>query len=233
MAKVQKALWAEEKAEVEVLLAQKDEHANIGRRLKTLQASVEGGGRTVRNGMGQVHSNTNQHQIKIHSMLPGRLVSMDSNLVLKTLRSSLSTLTRCLSRGKTRERKRGSFGLGKWNLGGSRFSLLLTKFSPAQVGLTEYLNSLKRVNRALTEMGTTNMRANQQAIGDFNELLAEGCNKLEEVYRSVLLEYSQPLEPLHYLTRGKQRVSSTSVNSNAYSPKNYPSQIYQMRLRQS
>ena len=69
MTKVQKAVWAEEKAEVEVLLAQRDEHVNIGRRLKTLQASVEGGGRTVRDGMGQVHSNTNQHQIKIHSML--------------------------------------------------------------------------------------------------------------------------------------------------------------------
>ena len=78
-----------------------------------------------------------------------------------------------------------------------------TKPRPAQVGLTEYLNSLKRVNRALAEMGTTNMRANQQAIDDFNELLAQGSTKLEEVYRSLLLENSQPLEPLHYLTRGK------------------------------
>ena len=78
-----------------------------------------------------------------------------------------------------------------------------TKPRPAQVGLTEYLNSLKRVNRALAEMGTTNMRANQQAIGDFNELLTHGSTSLEEVYRSLLLENSQPLEPLHYLTRGK------------------------------
>ena len=87
MAKVQKALWAEEKAEVEVLLAQRDEHASIGRRLKTLQASVEGGGRTVRDGMGQVHSNTNQHQIKIHSMLSTRQVKMESNLPIQTLKS--------------------------------------------------------------------------------------------------------------------------------------------------
>lgn len=57
-------------------------------------------------------------------------------------------------------------------------------------------------------MGTTNMRANQQAIGDFNELLAEGSKRLEEFYRSVLLEYSQPLEPLHYLTRGRPRICS-------------------------
>lgn len=205
MAKVQKALWAEEKAEVEVLLAQRNEHANIGKRLKTLQASVEGGGRTVRDGLGQVHSNTNQHQVKIHSMFSGRQLKMESNLLLffKTSRSSPSTLTRCLSQDKTKERKRESFGLGKSNLGSSRCSSMLTKYRPAQVGLIEYMNSLKRVNRALAEMGTTNMRANQQAIGDFNELLAEGCNKLELVYRSLLLEYSQPLEPLHYLTRGK------------------------------
>lgn len=117
MAKVQKAVWAEEKAEVEVLLAQRDEHANIGRRLKTLQASVEGGGRTVRDGMGQVHSNTNQHQIKIHSMLADQEVNMEPNVLFKTLRSLSSTLTRCLSRDKTKVRKRGSFGLGKSNQG--------------------------------------------------------------------------------------------------------------------
>ena len=52
-------------------------------------------------------------------------------------------------------------------------------------------------------MSTTNMRANQQAIGDFNELLAQGSKRLEEVYRSLLLDNSRPLEPLHYLTRGK------------------------------
>ena len=113
MAKVQKAVWAEEKAEVEVLLAQKDEHVNIGRRLKTLQASVEGGGRTVRDGMGQVHSNTNQHQIKIHSMLPGREWKTEPNALTQTLRNSSSTLIRCLSRDKTKERKRGSFELGE------------------------------------------------------------------------------------------------------------------------
>ena len=122
MAKVQKAVWAEEKAEVEVLLAQKDEYVNIGRRLKTLQASVEGGGRTVRDGMGQVHSNTNQHQIKIHSMLPGREWKIEPNTLSQTLRNSSSTLIRCLSRDKTEGRKRGSFELGESYQGKSRLS---------------------------------------------------------------------------------------------------------------
>ena len=119
MAKVQKALWAEEKAEVEVLLAQRDEHVSIGRRLKALQASVEGGGRTVRDGMGQVHSNTNQHQTKIHSMLPNRDVKMVPNVLLKTLRSLSSTLTRCLSPDKTKARKRVSYKPGESSLGES------------------------------------------------------------------------------------------------------------------
>ena len=127
MAKAHKAMWAEEKAEVEVLLAQKDEHANIGKRLKTLQAGVEGGGRTVRDGMGQVHSNTNQHQIKIHSMSPGKVLNMESNALLKTLRSSSSTLTGCLSQDKTRKRKRGSSALGKTSPWASRPFPLLTK----------------------------------------------------------------------------------------------------------
>lgn len=140
MAKVQKAVWAEEKAEVEVLLAQRDEHASIGRRLKSLQASVEGGGRTVRDGMGQVHSNTNQHQIKIHSMLPGvvgREVEVKSDVLFKTLRSSSSTLTRCLNQDKTKERKRESFELGKPTLRPSRILTLLTKTQNSDQGRSD------------------------------------------------------------------------------------------------
>ena len=125
MTKVQKAVWAEEKAEVEVLLAQRDEYVNIGRRLKTLQASVEGGGRTVRDGMGQVHSNTNQHQIKIHSMLPvERKAEMEANVQMKILRKSSSTLIRCLNQDKTKERKRELFEPGMSKPTGRFFSLL-------------------------------------------------------------------------------------------------------------
>lgn len=72
---------------------------------------------------------------------------------------------------------------------------------PAKVGLTEYMASLKRVDRALTQMTTTNLRANQQAIGDFNELLSEGSAKLQDLFRSAVLEDTKPLEPLHYITK--------------------------------
>lgn len=77
--------------------------------------------------------------------------------------------------------------------------------SPTKVGLTEYLASLKRVDRALSQMTATNLRANQQAIGDFNELLSEGRDNLQGLFRSSLQEYAKPVEPLHYLTKGEHR----------------------------
>jgi len=63
--------------------------------------------------------------------------------------------------------------------------------------------SLKRVERALSQMTSTNLRANQQAIGDFNELLSEGSNRLQDLFRSALLDNERPVEPLHFITKGQ------------------------------
>ena len=70
--------------------------------------------------------------------------------------------------------------------------------------------SLKRVERALSQMTATNIRANQQAIGDFNELLSEGSNKLQDLFRTALLEDVQKIEPLHYITKRRLHCPSGS-----------------------
>ena len=72
---------------------------------------------------------------------------------------------------------------------------------PDTVGLTEYLASLKRIDRKLSQTSATNLRVNQQAIGDFNELLGEGNQKLQNLFRSLLTEDIRPVEPLHYITK--------------------------------
>ena len=64
--------------------------------------------------------------------------------------------------------------------------------------------SLKRLERAIAQMTTTNIRANQAAIGDFNELLNAGRYNLEESFRSTLAESAKPVEPLHYITKGER-----------------------------
>lgn len=68
MSKARNAAHAEEKAEVEVLFADATKYSDLGKRLKVLQASLEGGGRTVRDAIGPVHNNTREHQVMIHSM---------------------------------------------------------------------------------------------------------------------------------------------------------------------
>ena len=54
-------------------------------------------------------------------------------------------------------------------------------------------------------MTATKLRVNQQAIGDYSELLAEGSDQLQNMFRSSLSKDLQPIEPLHYIT--KRRLS--------------------------
>ncbi|MCJ1466479.1 exocyst complex component exo70 [Pseudocyphellaria aurata] len=77
----------------------------------------------------------------------------------------------------------------------------IIRAGPAKVGLSEYLASLKRIDRALSQMMSKNLRVNQQAIGDFNELLSEGSTHLQNLFRSTLASNVQPVEPLHYITK--------------------------------
>jgi len=77
----------------------------------------------------------------------------------------------------------------------------IIKNGPGAVGLTEYLASLKRIDRTLSQMSASNIRANQHAIGDFNELLSEGNVNLQNFFRSLLTEDVRPVEPLYYITK--------------------------------
>ncbi|KAL8853871.1 MAG: hypothetical protein Q9221_001342 [Calogaya cf. arnoldii] len=77
----------------------------------------------------------------------------------------------------------------------------IIRAGPDPKGITEYLASLKRLDRALSQMSSTNLRVNQKAIGDFNELLSEGSSQLQVLFRSILADDLQPVEPLHYLVK--------------------------------
>ena len=60
-------------------------------------------------------------------------------------------------------------------------------------------------------MTATKLRVNQQAIGDYSELLAEGSDQLQNMFRSSLSKDLKPIEPLHYIT--KRRLSSLTKNT--------------------
>ncbi|KAJ5651318.1 uncharacterized protein N7484_005041 [Penicillium longicatenatum] len=72
---------------------------------------------------------------------------------------------------------------------------------PQSSGLSQYLSAMKRVEKALVDLNTTNLRSNQKAIAEFNSLLSTGSSQLQEMLRSELQQHVTPIEPLHYLTK--------------------------------
>lgn len=80
-------------------------------------------------------------------------------------------------------------------------------FRPTEVGLSEYLASLSRIERVLSQMTSTSLRANQEALGDFNELLYTGSIQLQNLFRSILTSHAQMVEPLHFITKRKVTIS--------------------------
>ncbi|KAJ5923934.1 hypothetical protein N7466_008121 [Penicillium verhagenii] len=77
----------------------------------------------------------------------------------------------------------------------------IIRAGPLSSGLSQYISAMKRVEKALVDLNTTNLRSNQTAIADFNALLSTGSGQLQEMFRSELKQHVTPIEPLHYLTK--------------------------------
>ncbi|KAH8705767.1 putative exocyst complex component Exo70 [Talaromyces proteolyticus] len=77
----------------------------------------------------------------------------------------------------------------------------IIRAGPQSAGLSQYLAALKRIDFALQNLTSTNLRSNQQAISEFSSLLSIGCQKLQDLYRSLLKQNIEKIEPLHYLTK--------------------------------
>ncbi|KAJ5444697.1 uncharacterized protein N7458_008569 [Penicillium daleae] len=77
----------------------------------------------------------------------------------------------------------------------------IIRAGPKISGLSQYLSAMKRVEKALVDLNTTNLRSNQKAMSDFNALISTGSNMLQDTFKSELSQHVTPIEPLHYLTK--------------------------------
>lgn len=106
----------------------------------------------------------------------------------------------------------------------------ILRSQPDKVGLAEYIASIDRTNQALRDLKVTNLRSNQNAISDLSSLLAVGIGNLENIFREILRQDSQPIEPLKQIMQGLEfpRIAATksaqlrTINTNI---SNYTSQI--------
>lgn len=161
------AAFAEESAEVELLLASLDKLTNLTRKIKSSMSRLDVSGQVVREAIGPIYSNTQQLQI--------------TNRNIERINEQIEKLRQPLD---AKGREEGIIRAG-----------------PQKSGLPAYLAALKRVDRALTDLNSSNLRSNQQAISDFEGLLLVGITQVQDQYRALLEEDVSPVEPLHYITK--------------------------------
>ncbi|OJD22916.1 hypothetical protein ACJ73_05731 [Blastomyces percursus] len=77
----------------------------------------------------------------------------------------------------------------------------IIRAGPRSAGLLEYLGALKRLDRALSDLNSTNLRSNQKAVSEFSTLLSTGSSKIQEMFKGTLRENVASVEPLHYITK--------------------------------
>lgn len=80
----------------------------------------------------------------------------------------------------------------------------IIRAGPDKAGLSNYLGSIKRLNKSYSEMQASNMRANQRTMADLGRLLNSGNTQLENHFDRLLRgETPRTIEPLHYITKDK------------------------------
>ncbi|KAL3474385.1 Cullin repeat-like-containing domain protein [Aspergillus californicus] len=77
----------------------------------------------------------------------------------------------------------------------------IIRAGPQTDNLSQYLSAMKRVDDALVDLNSTNLKSNQKAISEFTSLLGVGNTKLLDLLRLKLGQHVSPIEPLHYLTK--------------------------------
>lgn len=167
MAGSSNAAFAEESAEVEVLLASLTKTKDITKRIAASLTRLDTSGKIVMEAIGPIYSNTQQLQVTNQNI-------DKVNEAIEKLRQPLDA----------RGREEGIIRAG-----------------PKNSGLPQYLNALKRVEKALKDLSSSNMRSNQQAISEFHTLLSTGVNQLHDTYRQMLQEDANTIEPLHFITK--------------------------------
>lgn len=80
----------------------------------------------------------------------------------------------------------------------------IIRVGPDKAGLPNYLASIKRLTKSLTDMQASNLRANQQTMTDLARLIKSGNTQLENHFDKLLrAETPRSIEPLHYITKDK------------------------------
>lgn len=78
----------------------------------------------------------------------------------------------------------------------------IIRMGPDKAGLSRYLDSIKRLNRALSNMKASNLRSTQQTMSELQRLVKSGNMALENHFDKILRAETPPaIEPLYFVTK--------------------------------
>lgn len=91
----------------------------------------------------------------------------------------------------------------------------IIRMGPEKAGLTQYINSLKRLYKTLNAMKTSNLRSTQETVAEVQRLIKSGNTQIEAYYDKVLRnDTPRSIEPLRYTTKNEPfPVLSEDTNS--------------------
>jgi exocyst complex protein 7 len=80
----------------------------------------------------------------------------------------------------------------------------IIRMGPDKAGLMNYLASVRRLSRALSDMKASNLRSTQQTMADLQRLVKSGNTALENHFDKLLrAETLRSIEPLHFVTKNQ------------------------------
>lgn len=80
----------------------------------------------------------------------------------------------------------------------------IIRAGPDKAGLSNYLASIKRLNKCFADMQASNIRANQTIQAELGRLIKSGNTQLEAHFEKLLREETpRSVEPLHFITKDK------------------------------
>src|SRR3569833_2471130 len=97
----------------------------------------------------------------------------------------------------------------------------IIRTGPEKAGLSNYLGSIKRLNKALGDMKASNLRSTQQTVADLQRLIKSGNTQLEYHYDKLLHgETPREIEPQHNITKNKTNPNKTQNKNTQKKHKN-------------
>ena len=190
----------EARAEVDVLNSRLEKTTQLTKKIQASLGRLEATGKSVREVVGPLNGETKRLQTLTHSTSFSSPLETRSALSLAPFHSDANSTPR----QQDVDAVIGAIERLRQPADSKNDEEQIIRAGPDKAGLSNYLSSIKRLDKALSDMKASNLRSTQQTVADLQRLVKSGNTQLESHYDKLLRgETPRSIEPLHFITKGK------------------------------